>query len=162
MPEYKRQHYLPAAYLKYFSVDQNCCTRDSKVWRFDGSQQRLTRVENECFENYGYSRQRPAEAESLFHASESGYCNFLDTIRSGQEPSGASRGDLLLFMFDLYLRNRVHENLTGQEGIEAYKRRTDHFLADIIGADNAKSTQEIGRLISDNWRVSILDSQLLC
>jgi hypothetical protein len=158
MPAFRKQHYLPAAYLKYFSVDQNHCARDSKVWRFDGSEQRLTRVENECFENFGYSRQRPAEAESLFHASESAYCKCLDMIRSGPEPSGAPLGDLLLFMFDVFIRNRVHENMTGEEGIEAYKRRTEIFLGNIFGADNGMSIQEIGRLISNNWRVKVLDS----
>jgi hypothetical protein len=129
MPAYKKQHYLPAAYLKYFADDQAVCTRKSSTWRYDGKEQRRVPVESQCFKDYFYSKKNAAEAEKGFHSREMRYCKFVDELRAGKEPSRNSHGDLLLNMIDLQLRNGVHKNLTDDEGLEAYNVRLALFLA---------------------------------
>src|SRR5262245_28034290 len=101
MPPYKRQHYLPASYLKYFSADQTKCSRKSWIWRFDGHEQKLVPVESECFADYHYSRKNPAAAERGFHRFESCYCESIDSIRAGRELADVELGNLLVSMFDL-------------------------------------------------------------
>src|SRR5277367_5694359 len=120
MPAYKKQHYLPSAYLKYFSVDQRICNRKSSVWRFDGKIQRCVPIESQCFSDYLYSKKEAAEIESKFQSRENNYCQIVDKIRANKEPTGHNFGDLFLSMFDFYLRNAIHKNRTGKEGIDAY------------------------------------------
>jgi hypothetical protein len=109
VPDYKRQHYLPAAYLKYFSVDQTQCNRDALVWRFDGEGQRLVPVKSQCHDDYFYSKEKAEEIEQTFGILESEYCECVDKIRAGEQLSEKQCGRLMLFMIDLFLRNDIHE-----------------------------------------------------
>ena len=132
MPAYKTQHFLPSAYLKYFSVDQQNCDRKSFVWRFDGKILRFVPVASQCSADYFYSKEKAAEAEKIFQVSENTYCECVDKIQSNQGLNGRNFGDLLLSMFDFHLRNAVHRNLTGMEGIEAYSRCVGIFVSQIL------------------------------
>lgn len=143
MPAYKRQHYLPVAYLKYFSIDQSACDRDSWVWRFDGRQQKRVPVESQCSSDYHYSKQDPQTAESIFSKLESRYCAALDKIRAGREPSELECGNLLICMFDFFIRNAVHQNHTGKEGIEAYQIRSRIFWNEIFLRKTAEFTKNV-------------------
>jgi hypothetical protein len=86
MPAFKKQHYLPAAYLKYFSDDQAVCNRKSWIWRHDGKEPRRVPVESQCFGNYFYSKENAAESEHGFMQREVRYCKFVDELRAGTEP----------------------------------------------------------------------------
>ena len=94
MPAYKKQHYLPAAYLKYFSKDQALCNRNSWIWRYDGKVTRRVPVESQCFRDYFYSKENAAKWEHEFQRREESYCRFVDELRAGKEPSRIGHGDL--------------------------------------------------------------------
>ena len=160
MPDYKRQHYLPTAYLKYFSADQDRCSRDSLVWRVDKKTQRCVPILSQCFGDYLYSKESPVEAEKSFHRSEVKYTKCIDKIRSGIEPNAKNWGDLVLAMFDLHLRNGIHKNETGKEGIYAYNQRSHIFLSQILLMSNkAEITQsEIATHIESYWHVKIVQA----
>jgi hypothetical protein len=158
MAEYKRQHYLPAFYLRYFSEDQSNCRRDSLVWQFDGKHTRRVPVESQCSKKYFYSKKNAADAEKMFQRREEIYCGFVDKIRAGQEPEIQNFGDLFLCMCDLHLRNAAHMNLTGQEGIDAYDDRLDLlFRGLLLGMAKRKLLlEDIKRYLQANWRLEII------
>lgn len=160
MPEYKKQHYLPSAYLKYFSIDQRVCNRHSKVWRLDRKAFRCVPVETQCSADYHYSKERAAETEKQFQINENAYCDCVDKIRSNSEPSGRNHGDLLLAMFDLHLRNAVHKNRTGLEGVDAYSRRVDIFLGQILlrNPEGEMTKESIINELVRNWRIEIVSA----
>jgi hypothetical protein len=158
MPAHKRQHYLPAAYLKYFSVDQARCNRDSRIYRFDGTNQHLVPVVSQCAEDYFYSQEKASETEAFFQRGENYYCQCIDKIRLGTPLTGQDGGNLLAMIFDFYLRNAVHKNLTGKEGIEAYKLRSRIFVRKILlGRDDGEITvQDLVTHFQDNWGVYVI------
>lgn len=160
MPPYKKQHYLPAAYFKYFSDDQLSCSRKSNVWRYDGKSARRVIVESQGFDDYFYSKESPAETEKLFKGREDSYCRFLDTLRAGQEPSEIEYGDLFLSMADLNLRNAIHKNLTGKEGVDAYNHRLEIFFAKLLLGDTHENTppnkQTIIQHLINFWRIEVI------
>lgn len=158
VPAYKRQHYLPAAYLKYFSIDQNAPTRDSLVWRFDGKSHHRVPVASQCSADYFYSKEKATETERMFQINEKAYCDCVDRIRIGKDLEGRNRGDLLLCMFDFHLRNAVHKNRTGKEGIEAYGRRATIFIGQILldKAEEEIAKSEIIEHLEKHWRIEII------
>ena len=158
MPQYKKQHYLPSAYLKYFSTDQANCSRDSFIWRFDGQKLRPVPIVSQCSGDYFYSKTKPAEAERMFQGVENSYCRCVDKIKSGNTLTGREYGQLLMAMFDLHLRNAVHKNLTGKEGIDAYNLRSRIFMSDILlGRKNIAVTMtEIVNHVGHYWGIQII------
>jgi hypothetical protein len=160
MPAYKKQHYLPSAYLKYFSVDQQNCDRDSLVWRFDGKTLRCVPVVSQCSADYFYSKEKAAETEKMFQVNERAYCDCIDRIRIKKEPEGRNRGDLLLAMFDFHLRNAVHKNRIGKEGVEAYSRRVDIFIGQVLldKSDGEITKADIINHLERYWRVEIVSA----
>src|SRR5260221_6773668 len=123
MAEYKRQHYLPAVYLKNFSTDQNNPNRRSKIWQFNGQRSILVCVQSQCFENYCYSKREAARTEKMFQELEQTYLQHLIEIRRGRPLDQKTAMMFLMLMFDLHIRNVAYENLTGLEGIHAYQGR---------------------------------------
>ncbi len=160
MPPYKKQHFLPAAYLKYFSDDQTICNRKSWVYRFDGDIERRVPVDSQCFEDYFYSKEKAAEIEQYFNHSETIYCDFVDKVRAGIEPSRKHFGDLFLFMVDLSLRNAIHKNSIGQEELEAYQVRINFFYQVILlgRAPKDVSIAKIRDHIASHWRLEIFSA----
>lgn len=158
MPPFKKQHFLPSSYLKYFSDDQMNCGRKSCTWRFDGKEMRRVPVESQGFENYFYSKEKAAETERLFQPREEIYCHFVDQIRLGKEPPRKSFGDFFLCMFDLHLRNAAHKNLTSGEGVSAYQARLTMFFSQLlVGGDHADCTiPKVKDHIQTHWRMEII------
>jgi hypothetical protein len=152
--------FLPSAYLKYFSVDQQNCDRKSFVRRLDDKTLRCVPVVSQCSASYFYSKEKAAEAKKMFQVNEEAYCKFVDKIRTGQELEGRNLGDLLLAMFDFYLRNIVRDNKTGKERIEAYSRCVDIFITQILlGRNDSKITRaDIANHLSNYWRVEIISA----
>jgi hypothetical protein len=158
MPEYKKQHYLPAVYLKEFSGDAGPHTRKSKVWVFDGQSSRHVRVERECFQNYFYSRAQAKTAERIFGEIEGFYGSCVAKIRAKTAPNQRDYIGLILMMFDLYLRNQAHVNETGKDNLHAYRSRIPGLCRDILlGKRNHEpSDEEVLNHLQRRWRVQIL------
>ena len=149
---------MPASYLKYFSAEKQNCSRDSFVWRFDGRSSRLVPVQSQCSEDYFYSRTDAAKTEQMFQKTESHYCNCVDRIKTNDAVSGVDYGNLVIAMFDLHLRNRVHKNLTGKQRIDAYNLCSGIFVREILlGRKDRRATKEdMVEHIQNCWGVRIL------
>ena len=158
MPPYKRQHYLPAGYLKNFSIDQTKCNRESWIWRFNATRVQAVPVVSQCSADYHYSRTQPEQTEAMFHKLEQRYCHCIDALKSGKNLSTQQYGDLLVTMFDLHLRNAAHLNRTGKEGIAAYNTRSRVFLNEILlgRSGSAVTREEIAVHIETHWHLRIL------
>jgi hypothetical protein len=158
MAQFKKQHFLPASYLRYFSEDQSNCRRNSHLWQFNGRQARRVPVESQCFKKYFYSKKRPAEAEKIFQKREEIYCRFVDKIRAGQELEMRDFGDLFLCMCDLHIRNAAHKHYTGQEGIEAYNDRLVLFFSGLLlgNSEAILSLEVIKQHLHAYWRMEII------
>ncbi len=164
MPAYKKQHYLPVSYLKYFSDDQSNRGRDSWFWRFDGTCSRRVPVASQCFGDYHYSKKHPAETEMMFQPREEKWCEIVDQFNNGVDPSRLDHGDLFLGMVDLCVRNAVHKNQTEDEGIEAYEIRLELFfcrlLLGIVGdAFPAEPTEAVKDHLFKYWRLEVIKAQ---
>ena len=160
MPPYKKQHYLPAAYLKYFSTDQTNCTRDASVWRLDRHALRQVPIVSQCSSDYFYSKTKPADTEAMFQQIETALCNCVDKIKLGRILTGREYGQLLLAIFDLHLRNATHKNMTGKEGIDAYNLRSRIFMSKILlGKKNIDATKrDITTHVGHYWGVEIVST----
>jgi len=158
MPSYKRQHFLPAAYLKYFSTDQDICNRESKVWRCDGKTTRCVSVISQCFGDYFYSRENAAEVEASFQSSERLYCSCVDKIKACKPLTPNEYGSLLIAMIDFHLRNAIHVNRTGKEEIEAYRLRNRLFTQQILldRTNDLITKREIITHVEKYWSLRIL------
>lgn len=157
MPQYKLQHYLPAAYLKYFSADQTSCTRGSWIWRLDRHALRLVSIVSQCSGDYFYSKTKAVEVEQTFQRIESVYCQCVDKIKARKEPTPREYGNLVLAMFDFYLRNAVHKNQTAGEGIDAYKFRNHFFVREmLLGKKSGEVSQgDIVNHINSHWGIHV-------
>jgi len=157
MPAYKRQHFLPVAYLKHFAANAITEGRKGMIWRNDGKEQRLVPIESQCFEEYHYSKQNAEGAEKEFHGMEGGYSACVKKINRNESLAPAEFGSLLLCAFDFYLRNKIHENLTGREGIDAYHFRTQLFWRHILlqRPDGEITKADIERHLAEHWSLAV-------
>jgi hypothetical protein len=123
VPAYKRQHFVPASYLRYFAIDQSKCDRRSRLWRTDKNGSIQVSAKTQCAENFIYSRDDAAVAEAHFQIFEKSYCDCLDCLRQDWDLSRQQYGNLLLCMWNLNLRNAAHQNLSDHDGFRAYQIR---------------------------------------
>ncbi len=160
MALYRKQHFLPAAYLRYFSDDQKSCTRDSRFWSFDGEKMGRVSVESQCFENYYYSKTRAKEVEDSFRRKEILYCERADTVRKEGKIPAEYRTGFILLMVDFALRNGIHKNKTGREGISAYHDRLSMFFEVLLLEKQGQriTNPEILLHIDTYWRLEIISA----
>jgi len=155
----KNQHWLPCVYLKEFSPDF-CRGRKSEVWRFDGSRSLFVPVDSQCNDKCFYTAASAKEAESYFGQIENLYGGCLKKIRAGanQEPTFQEYFGLILMVFDLCLRNKSHQNLTGQNNLGAYRTRLFCFLRDMVlgKSDGIPTEKELKSHLHKHWRVRII------
>jgi uncharacterized protein DUF4238 len=159
MPAYKRQHYLPAVYLKNFTLDGAHATRSSNLWRIDPSRCVSVTVESQCAEDFMFSRKEPKKTEEMFQQIEGRYGAAVRKIWTGEDPKVGDSLALILTMIELHARNAVHQNLTGHEGVDAYNRRLDSFFTRMLlemDASRSATPEEIRDHLKQHWRVRLL------
>jgi hypothetical protein len=158
MPGYKKQHYLPTAYLKNFSSDETKRSRSGNVWRLEGKSMRSVPIVSQCSSDYHYSKNRAEEIEKGFQKSEQAYTKCVDLILKDRPATRIDYGNLLIAMFDFYLRNRGHENWTGEEEYDAYRARQWGFINELLTQQKGGNVDEDGliKFIETNWRLRIL------
>jgi hypothetical protein len=161
MPEYKRQHFLPVAYLKNFSSLDAQCARQSKLWRIDQTQCLHVPVSSQCFGKYLFSKADPKKSEESFQKIEKGYAAAMIKVWNDQCPTAYEYFTLMLAAFDFLTRNITHENCTSQEGIYAYKQRMTSFLNRVVFkniSSNTLTLDEMHERLKENWKVRLFRS----
>jgi hypothetical protein len=96
----------------------------------------------------------------MFKVVEDQYCQCVDKIKAGKPLTSLEGGNLLMAMFDFHLRNAVHKNSTGKEGIEAYESRTRIFLSEILlGRKDNVTKEDIVNHIATQWGLRIISNR---
>jgi hypothetical protein len=118
----QRQHYLPAVYLKQFSIDGVSARRDSFIWRLHRSIHKEVPVETQCHERFFYSAIEPVVAEAFFGKSEELFGQIAQRVWQGLENRGfRDYFGLLIFMISLHLRNPAYRFDLAMSRLEGYK-----------------------------------------
>jgi hypothetical protein len=157
MARYKKQHYLPAVYLKNFCHDRTLGRR-SLIWRYDGKKLLQVPVVSQCASDYFYSKQKPEEIEKQFAASENVYQQCVDLIRARKQPDPRLYFSLILLIFDLHVRSAAYDNRTGDEGYIAYRTRLALLQRELLmGRSEGDITDaEFLEHLKRYWRVVVL------
>lgn len=158
MPEYKRQHFLPCAYLKNFSPDGAAATRTSRVWRTDATRKAFVPAESQCAGDYLFSKESPKKSESEFQKLEDGYSAAVAKIWSGGDPTTYEYFSLIVSAFDLYARNIVHENNTDGDGRHAYELRITTLMNELIVGNHTGTALPEAELLArmkEFWKVRL-------
>ena len=130
MPDYRKQHWLPAAYLKFFAVDRTERSRKSLIYRLDSSTCRKVSVDSQCFQKYFYSKENPKEAEKSFHHMEWDYPRIVRLLERSKNSLSVNPKEyfgLIYIIVDFHLRNNSYINNRGTENIEAFAFRRQNF-----------------------------------
>lgn len=162
MPDYRRQHYLPCAYLKNFSSDGIDATRFSKIWCW-GERRDATAVavDEECFGNYLFSKSDPAGAEAELKAVDDRFDLATRKIWDGGPPTVREYFSLIYAAFDFHARNIAHRNGTGNEGLVAYRDRLTTLMNRlVVGNESAGPLSPENMLceIGKTWTVRLVRS----
>ena len=144
--ENRKQHFLPVAYLQFFSTDQASISRDSFVWRFDGKRLHEVPVESQCRGDYFYTATQLELERLTFNAAEGDWPSLVRRLQSGV--SGLAGRDYKLAMIQLvvlYLRNEAIANETSISRLDAFERDLPPLLLHIFGPSNSpiRSRQEL-------------------
>jgi len=124
--------------------------------------QRQVPIVSQCYADYLYSRLKPAETESRLQVIEEVYRHCVDKIKAGKTLTENEGGQLFLAMIDFHIRNAVHKNSTGKEGIDAYDIRSRIFMNEILlGRKTGGSTEaEIVSHIKRHWGLYIISNRV--
>jgi hypothetical protein len=130
MVENRKQHWLPAAYLKFFSIAPTERQRQSLTYRLDQTTCRQVSVDSQCFGKYFYSKDKPNETEKSFQDMENDYPQIVEQL----EKSKLSLSEhpkkyfgLIYIIIDFHLRNVSYRNNRKTENIEAFAFRRQNF-----------------------------------
>lgn len=154
----KRQHYLPAVYLKQFSPDAQNATRKSSLWRLGATGQAFVKVEDQCREAFHYSKSRSRQAEDLFQEGETLYGDALAQVWQGSRATRRQYYGLIIMMMSLHLRNPAYKNFTPLNNLDLYLGLERTFMAQVLMADvpGERSQDEMWNYLSEVWQVTIM------
>jgi len=156
---YRRQHYLPAVYLKQFSADGPAATRNSMIWRLDEQRHMRVTVRSQCAENNFYSSSDAKATEEMFQKFEGIYGRIAQKIWAREEPAKRDYFGLILMMFDLHCRNRCYANETGEENIHAYRVRIHCLRNQLLMGKSSENVTDAELLthLRATWKVRLLE-----
>jgi hypothetical protein len=159
MPSYKRQHYLPAVYLKQFSPDGHRATRKSMVWRLDEQCHKQVPVKSQCAKDYFYSSCDAKTNEEMFQKMERVYDRIAQKIWNCEKPGEGDYFGLILMMVDIHCRNPFYVNQTGEENIEAYHRRIHCLRNEVLMGTSSEivTDAELLKRLRERWKVRLLE-----
>jgi len=156
MSEYKRQHFIPCSYLKFFSVTGTWSnTRNTQIFFTDGATSNKTKVSNLGVESYTYSKENP-EFDKQFHDMERHYPAIIQKLLDGKLAlSSSDYFGLFMIMVDFNLRNVAYENKTEGERRHAYEAISRSFNSDVFQEANGNGSSMQGMMdwLTENWRV---------
>jgi hypothetical protein len=155
----KKQHFLPVVYLKQFSPDERAATRTSRIFRCDGRKVNEVSVESQCYESLFYSKKRASEAENTFKEMEGMYGTLLKRVWNSEQPQNAAEYfGMIVFMFDLHLRNAAYFNHTGEERIDAYEFCVRSLRDHILCLQENASDNAVVEHLKERWVIRLIQS----
>lgn len=133
MQEKRKQHWLPASYLQFFTIDPNEQHREGYLYRISKEGCRRVEVETQGVSKFHYRRQNTHQSEGLFQVLESDYPGLIRKAVSKQPLSGNEQCKLLLSIVALSCRNPSLTNQTGWENWDVFVSLSNSFLENHLG-----------------------------
>lgn len=158
MNETRRPHYVPSAYLQFWSESGNPEGRSSLIYVADENGNNKRKSGNTAIVNNFYSDSNPNEAEKFFQEFENDWVKLIKQFLAGKGPKPYIIAGLLLLQSSYYLlRNRSFKNKSYKERIELYKHSIETFYRTVL-MDNkmGKTKEECLKILMDNWECHIL------
>ena len=161
MAEYKKQHWLPIGYMKFFSITGNSEGRGSKIYYSNATESKIRKVEKLSFKNYHYSRIDPKGAEMSFHEMENDYPLIIEKILEGKDLKKKEYFGLILTMVDFHARNPSYENLTTEENYKAFEIVSMGLIGEIFkdSKGGGSNMSEMVKFLVKNWIIQPIFSR---
>jgi hypothetical protein len=160
VPAYKNQHFLPAAYLRHFSVDGERGTRTSDIWRTGMNGQTRGPVDSFCSADYFYSKEDAERVEREFGQMEAFYGGLGGKFWRSENPRNERDYlGLAIMMFDLHLRSAAYARQP-RDNYKDYLVRTSGFRNQLLFGQRDKSSTD-GEVVDhfrENWSIRILEA----
>lgn len=158
----KKPHYVPAAYLQFWSIDGKPSGRDSTIYVTDENGCNQRKCSKTAIEKWLYSKEAPNEAEEYFGELEGDWAKLISEFNEGTSPKAHLLASLLLLQSSYFLlRNRKFENKsTTKERIDIYKSAIEGYWREVLmDGELAKSLPECGKKMLDTWECHLLPNK---
>lgn len=156
MPAYKKQHFLPLAYLGHFARPPEAELRKRRIWRVSEDHAGEVPVGTQCQEDYFYSKERAPVSEGYFGKVEAIYGALMARLGRGETLPQAALFNFFLSSVDFYARGCKFRVKDEQEEFEYYLKRIDIFKRQLLGGgEDASETVTRDRVIKE-WEFAVI------
>ncbi len=152
LKEKRKQHWLPASYLQFFTTDPNEQHREGYLYRISAEGHRQVQVETQGVSKFHYRKQNTHQSEGLFQVLESDYPELIRKAISEERLSSNEQCKLLLSIVALSCRNPSLTNQTGWENWDVFVSLSNSFLANHLGVPPYSGEQKGLQLIANAIR----------
>lgn len=154
----KRPHYVPSAYLQFWSETGSPKGRTSVIYAADENGGSTRKSGNTAIVKNFYSDSNPNEAEEYFQEFETDWAKLIKQFLAGKGPKPHILSGLLLLQSGYYLlRNRSFENKSDKERIEIYKHSIEAYWRDVLMNNKmGESKEECSKILMENWVCHLL------
>lgn len=154
----KKPHYVPSAYLQFWSETGNSNGRNSVIYVTDKNGCRKQKSGNAAIVKKNYSDTDPDEAEKYFQEFEIDWAKLIKQFLAGEGPNTEILSGLLLLQSGYYLlRNRNFKNKSDKERIEIYKHSINAFLRVVLmNNKTCESKEKYFKTLMENWVCHLL------
>ncbi len=156
----KKPHYVPAAYLQFWSLDGKPNGRKSKIYATDINGSNIRSASNTAIVNKFYSKSDPNSAEEYFQEFENDWAKIIKQFLDNKGPKPNILSTLLLLQSTYFLlRNRSFDKQSKKERIEIYQHSIEAYWKDILmNGSNGESPEVCAKIMSENWICHLLPS----
>lgn len=157
MAAYKKQHFLPVAYLGQFGRPPDRALRQRAIWRVSETHAGEVPVGSQCQEDYFYSKARARFCETYFGAIEGSYAGMMAKLGRRKPLTKDEMFRFFLCAVDFYARGAKFRARDADEEMELYLKRIDIFKRQLISCQLLDATDEARKNhIRDHWNFTIV------
>ena len=156
----KKPHFVPAAYLQFWDVDDNPRGRDSSIYWCNGEMTTKQLVKKVAVQSGLYSKSDPNSAEDYFGEFEVDWSQLIKQLLSGRASRKDVLAGLLLLQSSYFLlRNPKLTNKSNGERINAYNKAIEGYYLDVLmGGELPQNENEALSNLSKIWSCHLLPS----
>lgn len=156
MSNYKRQHYLPSGYMKFFSNTGKPNGRKTHIYYSDATSSKCDRtVESLSCDDYHYSIGSARDVEKSFQQMENLYPPIVEKILQRKTLTTKDYYGIILTMVEYHARNPSYKNITNKENYAAYLAVSSGIMGEIFGelAANTVDMKKKFDFLKTNWEM---------
>lgn len=156
MLAYKRQHFLPLAYLGQFGCPPELEPRKRRIWRVSEKHSGEVPIGTQCQKDNFYSKERAILSEGYFGKIETIYGSLVARLRRGESLSQEALFNFFLCSVDFYARGCKFRVKDEQEEFEFYKKRIEIFKRKLMEAGEDPTEAGTRDRILEKWEFAMI------